>query len=156
MKTEPNQAMQRRARLSRIAPRAARSAPATLVSDLIRSVKKIHWLSLTSLLIAGCVLCPPSVPSKASPTGGFGGLVLDSAGKPVSGADVSAVYSRNWTTILPPVPNQFVLASTKTDRTGYFELRTNKKISWIAARHGRLSGSSRDLQEPNRISLTLH
>ena len=124
--------------------------------DFQRSVKMMRWLSLTTLFFTGCVLCPPYVASEASPTGVFRGVVLDPAGNLVSGANVSAVYVRNWTTILPPVPNHFVLASAKTDKNGRFELTTRKKISWIAARYGGLSGSSRELLKPSGVSVTLN
>ena len=123
---------------------------------LKRSVKMMRWLSLTALFFTGCVLCPPYVASEASPTGVFRGVVLDPAGNLVSGANVGAVYVRNWTTILPPVPNHFVLASAKTDKNGRFELTTRKKISWIAARYGGLSGSSRELLKPSGVSVTLN
>lgn len=123
---------------------------------LQRSVKMMRWLSLTAFLFTGCVLCPPYVASEASPTGVFRGVVLDPAGNLVSGANVSAVYVRNWTTILPPVPNHFVLASAKTDKNGRFELTTSKKISWIAARYGGLSGSSRELLKPSGVSVKLN
>ena len=119
-------------------------------------MKMMRWLSLTALLFTGCVLCPPYVASEASPTGVFRGVVLDPAGNLVSGANVSAVYVRNWTTILPPVPNHFVLASAKTDKNGRFELTTSKRISWIAARYGELSGSSQELLKPSGVSVTLH
>ena len=123
---------------------------------LKRSVKMMRWLSLTALLFTGCILCPPYVASEASPTGVFRGVVLDPAGNPVSGAIVSAIYVRNWTTILPPVPNHSVLASAKTDKNGRFELTTSKKISWIAARYGGLSGSSREMLKPSGVSVTLN
>ena len=82
--------------------------------------------------------------------------MLDPAGNIVSGANVSAVYVRNWTTVFPPVPNHFVLSSAKTDKNGRFELTTSKKISWIAARYGGLSGSSRELLKPSGVSVTLN
>ncbi len=115
------------------------------------SARIILWLNVIALLLTGCALCPPYIASEASPTGVFRGVVVDSVGNPVSGANVSAVYARNWTTILPPVPNKFVLASEKTDKNGHFELTTPKKISWIAARCGELSGSSRELLKPRGI-----
>lgn len=121
-----------------------------------RSVIMMLWVNLIALFLTGCVLCPPYITSEASPTGVFRGVVVDSMGNPVSGANVSAVYARNWTTILPPVPNKFVLASEKTDKNGHFELTTPKKISWIAARCGELSGSSRELLKPSGILVELH
>jgi hypothetical protein len=123
--------------------------------DFKRLVKMMRWLNLIVLLFTGCVLCPPYVASEASPTGVFRGVVVDSAGNPVSGANVRAVYARNWTPLLPPVPNHFVIASEKTDKNGHFELTTSKKISWIAARCGELSGSSRELLKPSGVSITL-
>lgn len=91
------------------------------------------FLTALSLLLIGCVMLTPSLPH-SSATGRISGHVLDNRNRPVAGAEVQAIYTRGWTTFLPPVPNAFIVGVARTDPQGFFQLNAAKRVDELAAR----------------------
>jgi len=86
--------------------------------------------SVLCFMLSGCIiLCPSKRHSTA--TGWITGKVVDSLNHPVRWAMVSAVYVRGWTTFCPPVPNWFVVGTTKTDDHGQFRVFGTKRVDLI-------------------------
>ena len=84
--------------------------------------------------LAGCVWVSPSVfDRKPAVTGLITGIVVDAKQRPVSGAFVDGIYVRKWTTIVPPVPNAFVVGTATTDVNGRFAFNTSKRVDILIA-----------------------
>jgi len=86
---------------------------------------------LIAVMSTGCVpLCHKPVPHAS---GTISGRVIDGSNRPVPGAHVMAIYTRGWTTVMPPVPNQFVVAETTTGPDGTFTVTTRKRVDTLSA-----------------------
>jgi hypothetical protein len=89
-------------------------------------------LLFAALVLAGCV--PTSGPHYERATGTVAGTVVDSAGRPVAGARVTAIYFGSWIQLIPPADNQLVAGQTVTRHDGTFTITTSEQIAILAAR----------------------
>jgi hypothetical protein len=83
--------------------------------------------------LVGCVVSTSVFDFKPAVTGLITGIVVDAKQRPVSGAFVDGVYARKWTTIMPPVPDEFVVGTATTDVNGRFAFNTSKRVDILMA-----------------------
>jgi hypothetical protein len=86
---------------------------------------------VAAFFLAGCV--PTAGPHYESATGTISGRVVDTGGRPVSHARVTAIFFGHWVQLIPPVDNQFVAAETRTAGDGTFTITTRERIQLLAA-----------------------
>jgi hypothetical protein len=104
------------------------------------SPPRFSLIVVTVVMLAGCIICPRQYSETCFATGVITGEVIHSRGSAVEGAQVQGVYVRGWTTLIPPVPNEFVVATARTDARGQFKLITTKRVD-------RLTVSTNDPRE---------
>lgn len=106
---------------------------------------------LIAMMSTSCVpLCHAPIPHA---TGTISGKVINVSNRPVPGAHVMAIYTRGWTTVLPPVPSQFVVAETTTGPDGTFTLTTGKRVDTLSAntQDFKMSGELRGVTKSGNI-----
>jgi len=86
---------------------------------------------VAAFLLTGCI---PTV-GRHLPyaTGNISGTVIDSSGRPVAGATVTAIYVSSWIQVIPPSSNQVVAAQTVTKDDGTFTITATERIEILAA-----------------------
>jgi uncharacterized GH25 family protein len=87
-------------------------------------------LSIAAILLTSCV--PVSDPHHEHATGTISGKVVDSTGRPVARAGVTAIYF-GPAQLIPPADNHLVAGEAVTSSDGAFTITTSEHIAILAA-----------------------